>query len=222
MKCHKYTPEEIRFIKDNIAGMTRAELADLFNRKFNCVINAGRIKGVLSCHNIQSGKCHKYTPEEIRFIKDNIATHTYAELTKLFNRKFNWMITEYRLNDFLRRHNLRNFKSPIGARRIENGYTLIKTAYPNVWEKKHILIWEKANGPVPEGHVIMFADRNRRNFRLDNLLPVSRKELGVMNKRRLVFPDAVATRAGHQIAKVKILDSEYRQENKRQKRSTSL
>jgi hypothetical protein len=121
-------------------------------------------------------------------------------------------------------YNLKNehFKSPIGSEFISDGYTLEKIDNYNTWKRKHILIWEKANGPVPEGHVIIFADGNRRNFRLDNLLLISRAEQAVMNRRRLIFPDAVATRAGHQIAKVKILTSEYRQENKRQKRSTGL
>ena len=49
-----------------------------------------------------------------------------------------------------------------------------------------MLLWEQRHGrPVPDGHLVLFADGDRRNFDPANLLLVSRAELAVMNKRRL-------------------------------------
>jgi hypothetical protein len=32
----------------------------------------------------------------------------------------------------------------------------VKVAEPNVFKLKHRIVWEKANGPIPENHVIAF------------------------------------------------------------------
>lgn len=57
------------------------------------------------------------------------------------------------------------------------------TGYPARYKHKHVWIWEQANGPRPKGHVIIFRDGNNRNFNLDNLALLSRRELLVLNQR---------------------------------------
>jgi hypothetical protein len=97
---------------------------------------------------------------------------------------------------------------PVGSERLNlNGYTDVKIAFPSVWKPKHHVIWEAANGPVPEGHQIMFADGNKSNFALDNLLLVSFKELSLMNRFGLVFPDSELTKTGKAIAGLNLLAS---------------
>lgn len=64
--------------------------------------------------------------------------------------------------------------SPIGKETVWNNYVFVKVAKPDVWRAKHLLIWEAAHGPVPDGHLVMFADGDPRNFCLDNLILVSR------------------------------------------------
>jgi hypothetical protein len=156
---------------------------------------------------------HRYTPEEIQFIKDNIAGRTHAELLELFNRRFKTCITKKAMHGFLHRHKLKNdrYNPPcqIGSEYVHKGYVLTKIAEPNVWKEKHILIWEAANGPVTKGHVVIFADGNRRNFAPDNLLMVSHRELAAMNKKHLIFPDADMTKAGLLIAKIIIRTNDF-------------
>lgn len=41
---------------------------------------------------------------------------------------------------------------------------------------KHRLMWEQANGPVPDGMIVVFKDRNKLNITLDNLELITRKE----------------------------------------------
>lgn len=45
------------------------------------------------------------------------------------------------------------------------------------WKFVHVLTWEEANGPVPPGHAVVFANGDRSDIRLDNLALVSRREL---------------------------------------------
>lgn len=53
------------------------------------------------------------------------------------------------------------------------------------WVFEHRLVWEAANGPIPDGHVIVFLDGDRLNIALDNLRCVPRAVLQWMNKTGL-------------------------------------
>lgn len=93
-----------------------------------------------------------------------------------------------------------NYK-PVGTEIVNaDGYIEVKLADPSVYKKKHILIWETEHGPVPKGHVIIFGDKNKRNFALNNLILVSRRQLAILNKYHLIKEHADLTRAGLVIA----------------------
>lgn len=72
------------------------------------------------------------------------------------------------------------------------------------WKQLHLLIWEEANGPVPEGYRVIFMDKNRKNCSLENLAVASLAENAVMNNCGLRFGNAAHTETGILIAKVKI------------------
>lgn len=46
-------------------------------------------------------------------------------------------------------------------------------------------IWEKANGPVPKGHVLILKDGDPLNLKLDNLELITRAELIARNRNSL-------------------------------------
>lgn len=52
------------------------------------------------------------------------------------------------------------------------------------------------------GHKVIFADRNKRNFDLDNLILVTDSEALIMNTNKLIYEDAELTKTGSLIAKV--------------------
>ena len=92
---------------------------------------------------------------------------------------------------------------PVGSERINgDDYVDIKIDDPHKWKGKHILVWESINGPVPKGYVVIFGDRNRRNFEPDNLILVSRKQLVRLNQHNLIQDDAELTRTGIIIADI--------------------
>jgi hypothetical protein len=177
-------------------------------------------------------KPRRYTPEEIRFLRDNITGRHYAELTDMFNRRFRCAVSMRKIQKLAFYYNLRTGfgiciknKSAIGTRRINSkGYAMVKVADPDVWKLKHQLVWEKANGPIPDGHVIIFADRNKSNFALKNLLPVTHAELAMMNHQRLFYDDRDATKAGRTIAKLLLLiaDREREAGKRRKKREHKI
>lgn len=46
-----------------------------------------------------------------------------------------------------------------------------------IWPLLNRHVWEQHNGPIPEGHAVVFRDRNRQNCDISNLELVSRQEL---------------------------------------------
>jgi hypothetical protein len=66
---------------------------------------------------------------------------------------------------------------PIGFVRDDgNGY-LEKKIDIGKWKKLHVIIWEAVNGPVPNKHKIVFIDKNKLNFNIDNLQCLSYREV---------------------------------------------
>lgn len=94
-------------------------------------------------------------------------------------------------------------KCEIGEERITtDGYVTVKIAQPNIWKRKHILIWEKHHGKIPEGYTILFKDNNKLNCELENLCLVSRAAHLILNKNQLRSNDKNLTETGILIAKI--------------------
>src|SRR5688572_23907240 len=60
---------------------------------------------------------------------------------------------------------------PIGARRLmHNGYIHIKVSDSHRgWRWEHHVVWEAANGPIPDGSVLHHRNHDRADNRLENL-----------------------------------------------------
>lgn len=103
---------------------------------------------------------------------------------------------------------------PVGSERVNgDGYVDVKIQDGKLqknWKCKHRIIWEEANGPVPKGHVIIFADSNRLNVSLDNLILITQKELSVLNNKGLISKDAELTKTGVIIVNVLLKIGERR------------
>jgi hypothetical protein len=76
---------------------------------------------------------------------------------------------------------------PIGSTRVIEGYLYRKVsealnvAYTVNWKLEHHLRWTAAHGPVPPGYVLVFANGDRGDLRLDNIQCVTRRELMARN-----------------------------------------
>ena len=144
-----------------------------------------------------------FTKEQETFIRQGFKDYTMSDLTVLFNERFGTDRTAAQLRSFAanqkirsgRRPNLKkNFKppncKPLGAERIyeRDNLILIKvaetdpfTGRPFRYKHKHIHVYEKHYGPVPEGKVVTFLDGDTLNCDPANLTAVTRGELMAMN-----------------------------------------
>lgn len=181
---HKYTDEQSKFILENYIGITTNELVKLFNNRFGTNLSESRLRAYKKNRQLSSGVV-------TRFEKGHISPNKGKKCVG------GWEPTQFKKGN--KPH---NYKA-IGTERINgDDYVDIKIADPNKWRAKHILVWEEKNGPVPEGYVVIFGDRDKRNFDLDNLILVSRQQLLIMNRKNLIQNDTELTRTGAIIADI--------------------
>ena len=186
--AHYFTPEQGKFLQDNVKGRGNLELAELFNAHFCLDLRVSQIKSYKSNHKLSSGLTGWFKPGHVPAITDN------------WRKSAKFRAAQFKKGN--KPHNL----VPIGSERVrKGGYLEIKIQQgkgKKNWKRKHILIWEDANGPVPEGYAIMFGDGDNRNFDLDNLLLVSKKQMARINQMGLIQNDAELTKTGLIIADI--------------------
>ena len=80
-------------------------------------------------------------------------------------------------------HKRKGPSKPVGTEKIcVDGYIKIKIS-EDKWMHKHHYVWQQHYGEIPKGYNIIFLDKNKKNFDINNLAAVSRKELLFINKK---------------------------------------
>jgi len=200
----KYTKEVIDFMIKNYQGKDNIELANLLNEKFGidtngdkiCMLKANLIRryGINLRTGINNG-CYK---------KGNVPVNKGTK--GMFNVGGN-------RTSFKKGHTPQNHRE-VGSKRVNvDGYHEIKVAEPNKWQLEHRVIYEKAHGTIPKGSKVIFADGDKDNLDLDNLVLVSSSEELILNRRKLLTDDKEITKTGVLIAKV--IDKTYKLKNER-------
>jgi hypothetical protein len=131
----------------------------------------------------------------------------YRETTAKFNERF----SEARSPEVVKNHCLKlgvHFKNDhlwtsekIGTEKIRNGFVWVKvsdipckgtgkTSTSVNWRQKSHIVWEQHYGSLPpEGYMIVFLDRNKQNFDINNLYAVNKRILREMAKNSWWTPD---------------------------------
>lgn len=153
-------------IRRLIKKHTHAEIAGLLNEKHLTSFTERQIHFFTANHRINSGRTGYFNKGHIPW---NAGTKGLTGRNK---------------TSFKKGHRPANYRH-VGAERVcsKDGYILIKikekdphTTAKTRYKHKHIVLWEKKHGPVPKGCVIIFKDGNMYNFRLNNLVCISRSE----------------------------------------------
>lgn len=255
----RYSPEVHAFIRDNVAGRTAQELADMTNAAFGTSFTASSMKSYKSNRNLKSGTpcgIPKGTPTKMypahvaAYIREHYKGTGHADMAAQLKEAFGLDYTPAQIAAYYKNHKLNSGltghfqKGHIPPNKGRKGYcapgsekgwfkkgdqpwntvpvgTIVTKADGYLWKKindlpgswlqnwkqLHLLIWEEANGPVPEGCRIIFKDHNPQNCTIENLAMVTLSENAVMNHCGLRFDDPQHTETGILIAKVKIAAS---------------
>ena len=181
---------------------------------------------------------HKWSKEEIEYLKQVAPGHSYEEIFKLMNDKFEYQFTLEQIKGAMNRNKIKtglgghfkkgstpwnkgvkgymgsnktSFKKgnipinhkEIGSKRItKDGYIEIKVAEPSKWQLKHRYVWEQHYGEIPKGYNIIFLDKDTTKISIENLACVSREELLIINKNNLIKNDIELTKAGVNLSKL--------------------
>lgn len=172
MNKHRWTADQIAWLRQQYMTMARSQLLAAFNSHFGCLITASQLRGAMGNYNIrQHVRTGRFVPETQPW---NKGVTGYMGANRTSFRKGN------------KPHNTRHlWHERVG----KDGYVEIQvpernpyTGYPTRYKQKHVWIWEQTHGKRPKGCAIVFRDGNRSNFDLDNLILVTRRELLVLNQ----------------------------------------
>lgn len=195
----KWTPEMLDFMRETIPGHTESEIRNAFLDRFGIELSRtkiGNIKVRLGLRqNTHGGRFEKgHAPhnkgkKQADYLDDAAIERTKATLFCKGNLPANTL--------------------PVGVERIsKEGYIEVHIAQrkrnkPNdQWVPKHRLMWEQEHGPIPDGHVVIFVDGNKRNFALDNLACISRGEMLRLNSEELEYHDQQTLQAALDIVRL--------------------
>ena len=184
-----FDKEQQEFIKNNALGIGNEELTNRLNKQFGTSFNKQQVKNYKQRNKISSGLdgCFEkgHTP---------------------YNKGKKGVCGKGCEKTWFKKGSVPKNHKPVGSERIDSkdGYVLIKTAEPRTWLLKHVVLWEKHNGPVPKGYKIIFLDGDITNITIENLAMVSNQEMLMANRLGLRYKDKELTEVGINIAKVAV------------------
>lgn len=182
------TAEQNEFIIFIAEDLGNEEITKQINSKFGTEFTVQQIKSFKANHKIKSGLTGHFSKGNVPYNKGK------KGLTSANKTSFT-------------KGSIPPNRKPIGSERTDSkdGYTYVKIQDGKLnknWKLKHVLLWEKYNGPIPKGHKVVFANGNKKDIRIKNLVLVSDSELLIMNRNGLIYNDSELTKTGANIAKL--------------------
>lgn len=162
-----FTPEMDAFIKENYLKMPVKAMGRKIDKSFTAI--ALRLK-----------KLGLEIPKELREQRKKRGQFKEGFVPKNKGLKLEEFMTpenaaKFRSNSFKKGNTPHNAKYNGYERIQKDGYIEVRVSRGN-YQFKHRLIWEKANGPIPEDSVLIFKDGNKQNITLDNLEVITKAQ----------------------------------------------
>lgn len=203
-----FTPEQEAFFYEHNEGAISSDLARMLNEEFETEFTARQIATFRNNHHAPSG-----------------LTMQFGHGQKMYKPEKGTCSPGSRKTWFQKGHRPHNYR-PVGSETVDsNGYVKVKVRddLPSryCWEFKHRLVWEEANGPVPEGCVLRFLDGDRRNCSLENLVLLTNGEHAILTTKHLTSEDPELMMVGVNTAKVIMALKEVENDEKSAERKES-
>ena len=181
---HKWTDEEKEYLASIVKGNTYKEIAKQMNDKFEYNFSEEQVKGMMYRNKLTTGTGGYFKKGSTPW---NKGLKGYMGANKTSFKK----------------GTIPPNQVPIGTESIaKGGYIKVKVGEPNKWKLKQRYIYEQHYGEIPNNYNVIFADKNIRNFDINNLVLVSKAEMLILNNNKLIFEDKELTKVGVNIAKV--------------------
>ncbi len=206
-ELHKWTEEELQFLRQYVLSHSWKETTEEFNRRFGCSLSACAVRSAGKRFKIKTGRTGYFSKgHEPENKGKKMAPEVYEKCAPTMFKKGQASMNH----------------KPVGSISVRSShgnrpYLYEKVAEPNIWRLKHVLEWEKHNGPVPKGKIIIFADGDTMNTDISNLVMISQAQNAVMNRRSLHGCDKEHTEAAANVAALKIQISKRKKRLKKAK-----
>lgn len=175
----KYPADMHAFIREIAYGRGYKEIAQMVNERFgDGTITVKQTRGYLKNHKIKTGRTSCFTKGHIPWTKGKTIEEILRDPEKI--RRF--------YENQYKKGNVPHNALPLGTI-IKNadGYLIRKKQMEGSqwerWEMLHRAVWEKHNGPIPEGMMVTFKDGNTENCDIGNLILIDMAENVAMNCR---------------------------------------
>jgi len=198
-----FSQDMLNWLKANSNLYDYRGLTDAFNKQFNTVLKLDQIRDHAKYRNIKVGimckrKNYFFTPDKIEYIRQLAINNTIDDITKKFNEYYKTNKSKDTIGVYASKYKIKIYKSKIG-REVKKGVEIYirvsNTGNPRKdYVTKHRYLWEQKNGKVPNGYLILFANGNKQDFNLDNLLCVKNSELIMMSKMGCKYDDIETTK----------------------------
>ena len=192
MAVHKWREEEIEFIRKIYPFYENKEISKMVKEKFGFEISTRNLQNVRNKYKIPK----KVIPNSGCYRKGDEPWNKGKVMSDEVKEKVKG--TWFKKGQIPKNH------KPVGSTRIDkDGYKLIKIAEPNKWALYHRNLYEKAHGEkLKKNEAVIFADGDKTNFDIDNLVKVSRANLLYINKNKLIFENSELTKSGVNVSKI--------------------
>ena len=183
--------EQDAFLRAHVKGKTSTELTTMINDKFKTSFTVDQIRYYKKNHKIRSGL-------DCRFAKGHTSHNKGKKMPKELYEKAKQTM-------FQKGDSPANVL-PIGSETVrKNGYVMVKVQDGKLnknWKFKHVLVWEKEYGPLPDDKTVIFMDGDTRNFDISNLKAIDKNTHVTLNSRHLRYPNKELTEMGIVIAQL--------------------
>ncbi len=175
-KLRLFTRQQMVFIEEYYGDLGRKGITKALNIRFETRFTQSQVVGFIKNHKLYTERTGHFPPGHVPFNKGKKGWQAGGRSVE----------TQFQKGEMAGAAQ-RNYK-PIGSTRIsKDGYLERKvTDDPNLvparrWVGEHRLVWEAANGTIPDGYVVVFLDGDRLNVGLENLRCVPRGVLQYLN-----------------------------------------
>ena len=204
--AHRWSDAERARLAEVAPGRSHAEIRAIMTAEFGDHYGGKRISAALKRYGIRTGLTGRFEKGMVPHNKgkswDEYGTPEGHERSRA---------TCFKAGEV---HGPEGHVKPIGYERVDSkdGYPWVKvkdTPQGNVpgsfndnFKLTHNVVWEAAHGPIPKSTVIVFADGDKRNFDVGNLVAVPRELWCVICHRHIAYWDAESLQTAMLIAKV--------------------
>lgn len=185
----RWTEEMREWFRAFAPGHSEREIAASFQDEFGIPLNRSQVKNAKQRFDAKSKKVGG------RFKKGHVPANkgkTWDEFMSPEGQA-NSRKTQFKTGEI---HGPQGHVKPVGYERVsKDGYIEVKVAdgiqaRPNCnYRPKHHVVWEEANGPIPPHTMIVFADKDKRNFDPGNLVAVDRSIWSTISSKGLAYAD---------------------------------